>query len=168
MILREQLSCIETGQCVDSSCKLFVCLPRPMLLCGGEEPGGSTTTPWQISPLCLKLSLGLRQFSSVNVHILTELGVVCLCSCVCVWSLSLPYHHHPGLSPSLPPLLVKFPLQTAWTMQALPHPPPLPLLCQLYIDVSHKYIFVLDILLFLHGIAGKRSHGPEVGKLSDS
>ncbi len=45
-----------------------------------------------ISPLFLKLSLGLCQLSSTYTCAFVQSRV---CVCVCVWSLSLPYHPWP-------------------------------------------------------------------------
>lgn len=92
-----------------------------------------------------------------------------VCVPVCVWSPSLPYHPWPLqrviTRSSTTDSEVSTPDSSNNADPPSSHPPLLPLLWRLYIDVNHNYIFVQDILLFLSGVAGKRSRGPSPGKL---
>lgn len=118
------------------------------------------TTGWEydhsllISPLFLKLSLGLGQFSITYVCICAEW---CLCVSVCVYVCGPPHcliisGLSRGLSLGLPLLTVKFPPQTAQTMRTLPRlsttsASPLAaifrLQLQVYLCLRHPFISLL-------------------------
>lgn len=134
----------------------LMCLSR-------EQLGGSMTTPCWF-PLCF--SNCHWAFASFPVHTCAFVQSH-VCVFLCVWSPSLPYHPWPLqrviTRSSSTDSKVSTPDSSNNADPPSSHPPLLPLLWRLYIDVNHNYIFVQDILLFLMVLPEKGPLVPALG-----